>query len=264
MSSPAPALPVLVTRLASRGGALVAALAAQGLTVHHHPLLRIEHVSDAAMRTARAELAAGGYSHLVVTSRTAVEALLALAPGNAALTISPSTQVIAVGDGTAASLAQAGVTASMIAGGSGAALVREMPAAGPVGAGAGRPRVLFPASAAAAPTVPEGLVAKGYDVHRVIAYRPHPVPLPADAASALRTGGYGAIVLTSPNLADQAARSGIHPATAIVTIGEPTSARVRALGLEVAEQAAEPTDAALARSVLGRLGMPAAPPAPGS
>lgn len=242
--------PVLVTRPAGRGDALVDRLTALGLTAEHHPLTRLVPAPDEELGTLRARLAGGEYTHLVVTSRTAVETIVpVVAP--------PTTEVVAVGAGTADALRAAGLPVHRIAGGSGAALVEEMPTAPP------HATVLFPASAAASRTVPEGLAAKGYRVDEVTAYHPELVELPAAVASALRTGGYGAIALTSPMIARAAAENGVHESTSVVTLGHPTSEAARAAGLAVAAQADSATDEALARAVHAVLGAaPSGPPSP--
>lgn len=79
--------PVLVTRPAGRGGALVSRLTALGLTAEHHPLTQLVLGTEAGSSTgpgrelteALTQLSTGGYSHLVLTSRTAVEALVSAA-----------------------------------------------------------------------------------------------------------------------------------------------------------------------------------------
>lgn len=259
--------PVLVTRPAGRGDGLVSLLEQRGVDVEHRPLTRLVPVSGPEIELVRARLATGDYTHLVLTSRTAVEAFSSPTPAGlpaaAPVSVPPRTQVVAVGEGTAAALAAIGIRADVVASGSGAALVEEMPPVGPpstdqhpsadrASSSALAPRVLFPASSAASPTVPEGLRAKGYRVDQVTVYRPEPVDLPAASVQALRSGGYSAIVLTSPMIARRAAQIGIHPSTAILTIGDPTTEAVRAAGLHVALQAEEPTDAALAAAV-GRM-----------
>ncbi|MGP9538453.1 uroporphyrinogen-III synthase [Brachybacterium sp. AOP43-C2-M15] len=253
---PAPR-PVLVTRPAGRGAALMTLLAEAGITAEHQPLTRLVAAEGEELDTARELLAGGTYTHLVVTSRTAATSLGAV-PVPAACT------VVAVGGGTAQTLAEHGIDSSWIADGSGAALVAQMPQAAP------EEVVLFPASAAASRTVPEGLRAKGYRVHEVTAYRPERLEPPPAVTVGLATGGYGALVVTSPMIARRAAALGIHASTPIVTIGEPTSAAVREAGLAVGRQAHEPTDAALlaaVREVLAATaasGAPAAPGAPGA
>ncbi|MBP2382895.1 uroporphyrinogen-III synthase [Brachybacterium sacelli] len=243
--------PVLVTRPAGRADALVNLLEEQGLVVEHRPLVRLTLEDSSELTAACGHLAAGAYTHLVITSRTAVEALLAaLPPGAPRLDVPATTRVLAVGAGTAEALSAAGAPADLVAAGSGAALVEAMPPAD------GETAVLFPASAAASPTVPEGLAAKGYRLDRVTAYRPELLPLPAATATALRSGGHAAIVLTSPMIARAAAGTGVHASTAVVTIGTPTEEAARTAGLLTTVQADEPTDEALVRAVLTALDSP--------
>lgn len=236
MSTARPPRPVLVARPPGRGDAAVSQLRALGLEAEHQALIRLVPVDPALLAEPLAALAAGEHTHLVVTSRTAVDAL-------GRVTVPATTQVVAVGEGTAEALGAAGVRVDLVAAGSGQALVELLPSAAP------GDWVLFPASAAASRTVPEGLRAKGYRVREVAAYRPEPAAVPPSVAKDLAAGHYGAIVLTSPMIARRAAELGVHPSTAVVTIGAPTSAAARAAGLVVGAQAAEPTDAALARAV---------------
>ena len=233
---PAAPRPVLVTRPAGRGAALLALLHEAGIEAEQHPLVRLVPASDEELDAARSQLVGGTCTHLVVTSRTAAEAL-------GPLSVPPGLEVVAVGGATAEALDALGITPTLVAGGSGAALVAQMPPA-PAGAS-----VLFPASSAASRTVPEGLRAKGYRVHEMTVYRPEPVEPPARVAVGLTTGGYGALVLTSPMIARRAAAHGVHPSTPILSIGAPTSAAVREAGLVVAREAAEPTNPALVRAV---------------
>ena len=245
---PAAPRPVLVTRPAGRGEHLVHLLAQAGLHAEHVPLTHLVPTRSAELETARAELAAGVFTHLVVTSRTAAECLA----DDGATPVPEGTEVVAVGEGTAAALARVGIRATRVADGSGAALVAAMPPAAPGAA------VLFPASAAAARTVPEGLRDKGYRVREVEAYRPAPLEAPPTVSAGLPSGRYAAIVLTSPMIARHAAELGVHPSTAIVTIGEPTSAAARTAGLVPARQAAEPSDEALVAAVRAALDAPSA------
>ena len=245
---PAAPRPVLVTRPAGRGEHLVHLLAQAGLHAEHVPLTHLVPTRSAELETARAELAAGVFTHLVVTSRTAAECLA----DDGATPVPEGTEVVAVGEGTAAALARVGIRATRVADGSGAALVAAMPPAAPGAA------VLFPASAAAARTVPEGLRDKGYRVREVKAYRPAPLEAPPAVSAGLPSGRYAAIVLTSPMIARHAAELGVHPSTAIVTIGEPTSAAARTAGLAPACQAAEPSDEALVAAVRAALDAPSA------
>ena len=247
MSAVAAPRPVLVTRPAGRGETLFTELERRGIEVVHQPLIRLVAEHGEELDAALARLRDGAYTHLVVTSRTAAEVL-------AGALVPPGTAVHAVGKGTAEELRRGGIPVSHVAAGSGAELVEETP---PALAGAS---VLFPASAAASRTVPEGLRARGYRVHEVTAYRPVPVEPPAAVAVGLATGRFGALALTSPMIARRAAALGVHASTPIVTIGDPTSAAVRTKGLAVALQAHEPTDTALAQAVQQVLQSPPPPP----
>lgn len=240
-SAPPPAVPraarpVLVTRPEERGARLMALLGAAGIAAEHQPLTRLVRAEGEEFDAARERLATGFYTHLVVTSRTAAAAL-------GPVPVPEGCTVVPVGGGTAEALAEQGITSSWLADGSGAALIAQMPAAEPGDV------ALFPASAAASRTVPEGLRAKGYRVHEVTAYRPERLEPPLAVTVALASGGYGALVLTSPMIARRAAALGVHASTPVVTLGDPTSAATREAGLEVARQASEPTDEALVAAV---------------
>lgn len=267
--------PVLLPRPAGRGGDLAARLGPQGVRVEHHPLIALRTEDSPALRTALDQLAAGRYTHLVVTSRTTVGALLTVRERQGAtegITVPAGTQVIAVGPGTAAELRAAGIRVDHVAAGSGAALVEEFPTlAGPAiagssttGGGAAPARVLFPTSAAAASTVRRGLEALGdmvEKVDQVTAYRPEELTPPPAVAAALRDGDYAAVVLTSPMIARHVAGIGVGPGTAVVTIGAPTTDAAREAGLTVSVQADAPDDAHLAAAVQQALRGPGPGPA---
>lgn len=243
----AAARPVLLPRPRGRGQELTRQLTAQGVTVEHVPFVGFGPGDDAALRPALSSLAAGDYDDLVVTSRTAVPVL-------DGTVVPATTRVIAVGRGTAGALEAAGIPVALTASGSGAAVVTAMTASdGPAPAGR---RVLLPVSAAAAPTVRDGLVAAGCEVTRVDAYRPLLLDLPPHVALGLPDGAFAAIVLTSPMIARRAAELGVHPTTAVVSIGDPTSQAARSGGLPVAVQAEVADDRHLAAAVLRTLDSP--------
>lgn len=264
---------VLLPRPAGRAGGLALLLEEAGLQVEHHPFVELHLHDDPPLREAVRGLGAGEFDHLVLTSPRAVEALQAAdmlravdqhgagqAPESAGsrLQIPDTTIVTVVGEGTASALRAVDREPDRTASGSGAALVAEFPEAvvatgAPVDAAATGTRVLFPASAAAAPTVPEGLAAKGYRVTQVQAYSPHRADLAPRVQTDLSTGEYAAVVLTSSMIARIAAEVGVHASTRVVTIGDPTTAAARDAGLTVHAQAAAPTDQALADAVLHAL-----------
>ena len=251
--------PVLLPRPLGRGGDLAALLGAQGVRVDHHPLLALTAEDSPALRTALDALAAGRYTHLVVTSRTTVGALLTVRERQGAaegIVVPAGTLVIAVGPGTAAELREAGIRVDHVAAGAGAALVTEFPTlASPTPTGpsprdgsTAPARVLFPASAAAASTVRRGLEALGdmvEKVDQVTAYRPEELTPPPAVAAAPRAGDYAAVVLASPG----ALVIAVGPGTAVVTIGAPTTDAAREAGLTVSVQSTAPDDTHLAAAV---------------
>lgn len=248
---PSPAAPlVLLPRPAGRGARLRTLLESAGCAVEQHPFVDLVLEDSASLRAAVHDLADGGFTHLVLTSPRAVDALLAAQDGPQHLAVGTGTLVWAVGEGTARALREMGLDPDLVATGSGAALVEQAPAP------SATTRVLLPLSAAAAPTVPEGLAARGYTVEPVTAYRPEPAELPARVAEGLPVGRYAAIVLTSSMIAARAADLDVHPLTAVIVIGHPTEETARAHGLTVAARAADPSDSALARAVLTALDLP--------
>lgn len=239
--------PILVPRPAGRGGELIERLQQMGYSVDHSPFVELKLEHDADMREAVRQLADGGFNRLVLTSRTAVEALAWFEDADehgACFAVPDGVEVWVVGDGTAQELREHGIEPDLVADGSAAALVEQAPPA-PEGGGT----ILFPASAAAAPTVERGLTQKGWDIERVTAYRPRSAAIDPQMVLDLRLGTYAAVVLTSSMLATLVGSLAINVATRIVTIGEPTSEAARARNLVVHAQAEQPTDRALARAV---------------
>lgn len=192
----------------------------------------------------------------------------AIAPAEApAIRVPASTEIIAVGGATTRALHEAGLEVGLVAEGSGAALVgalrrrqQEEEAAGPAGASTTAapaassapgtaPRVLLPASSAAAPTVREGLEGAGMRVDQVDAYHPRHADLPEQVERDLPAGGFDAIVLTSSMIARRAAELGVHPRTAVVVIGRPTQEAAEQAGLRVDTRAEHPDAPSLARAV---------------
>lgn len=240
---------VLVPRPARRGEGLARLLRADGLDPVLAPLVSLEAFpSGSSQATALAEavqgLTAGEFALLVVTSPAGAEALAAQMGSAPAGTRAAGTRVVAVGHGTADALRAAGLEVDLVAGGSGTALVEAVPAAPDGGA-----RVLLPVSAAAAPTVPQGLSDKGYTVRRVDAYRPVPLAPAPEVREDLHRGRIAAMVLTSSMIARRAAALEPASSTRVVAIGTPTARAAREAGLEVHAVAVRPDDAGLARAV---------------
>lgn len=253
---------VLLTRPVGRADDLAEHLREAGFDPDHHPFVQLVPEADTDLREAVADLAAGRFAWLVLTSAVAVEALAALSATSTptVLSIGPATRVAVVGEATAAALREHGVEPTLVAHGSGASLVDLMPAPAEPGE-----TVLFPASSAAADTVPAGLAAAGYRVQRETAYRPVSVALDPSVPRDLRRGAYAAIVLTSPMIARLAAALPLHLDTAVVTIGEPTTLAARDAGLRVDAQASSPSTDGLVAAVSAALSASGvAPSGPGA
>lgn len=153
----------------------------------------------------------------------------------------------AVGPATAQALATRGVAVDLVpAVATGAGLAEAFPAAPAHRASAHpaptAPRVLLPLGDLAADTVRAGLVAKGWAVDVVTAYRTVAHELPAPLRRA-----YDVVVVASGSAARQVARQ-LGP-QAVVAIGEPSARAATDAGHTVLAVAAHPTDAALADAV---------------
>lgn len=212
-------------------GALVTRVEVIGFTEPAHPA-----VLDAAV----AAWTAGSYDWLVVTSRVTVAALAAAANrAEVRLGDRPAgTRAAAVGASTAQACAEVGLTADLVPGG--AADAEQLLAAFPTGPG----RVLAPQSSLAAPTVAEGLRAKGWHVEVVEAYRTIDGP-PFDAGIGLMLseGQADALVLTSGSVARRLASQvpQVAASVAVIAIGKSTAREASDIGLTVSAIAAEPS-----------------------
>lgn len=231
-------MPVLVPDPAGRGRELIDHLHRFGLTVDHSPFLELAMQRDADTRDAVGALVEGRFDHVVLDSPRAADLLLSYDP-----VLPEHTLVIAAGHETAAALHEHGMDPAVVTADSPAALVSQAPAAGEPGQG-----LLLLGSATMAPTVREGLTAKGYTVTQVVAYRPRSVSLEPQIVRDLRLHGYSAIVLTSAMIATLAGHLGIHRDIRVITIDAEATAAAEAKGLVVHGQAIEPTGASLAEA----------------
>src|SRR5690606_36210858 len=141
-------------------------------------------------------LSIGVYEWLVVTSATTVTALAGRVGPGALRDVVGRTRVAAVGPATAAALERAQVPVALIPEGERSArgLVAEMP--DPPGPGAG---VLAPHSDLAEPTLVEGLTARGWAVDDPVAYRTVAGAVGEDVRAAMASGGFDAVLLSSPS-----------------------------------------------------------------
>ena len=261
---------------------------------------------QSALARALARLAAGGYDWLVVSSITTVRALKELAAAQGAhvaslvpagvrvATIGPSSRRVLEAEGIRVDLAPEGKqSAEGLVELWGSSPGAADDGAGPAEEDGTRVRVLLPQSDLAAPTLAEGLRAHGCDVETVMAYRtvdypaadarrltaplaagepagqaaPAVVLAPDEANGELAAGRLDAIVAASPSAA-RSIHAVLRPldATALIAIGEPTAAELRALGLTVADTASTPTPGgivdAVARAVDPSRSDPSARPVP--
>ncbi|WP_148090474.1 uroporphyrinogen-III synthase, partial [Cellulomonas algicola] len=118
-------------------------------------------------------------------------------------------------------------------------------------------RVLFPRGDLAAPTLADGLRARGWQVDDVVAYRTVPAAPPsAEVRAAWADGSIGAALLTSAStVRELVAQLGAPPAgTALVAIGPTTAAEVERLGLPLAGVAQEQTMTSLVAALASAVG----------
>lgn len=227
---------VLVPRPAGRAARLCSALEDAGFEPCAYPFIDFSFAGSDAIAAFNKRLSRGGDAHLVVTSKTTVQAL-----GSAGVFAPhPSVSVVAVGRTTAAALEDAGVRVEHVAEGSGEALVASFPryAEGPRS-------IAYPVSAQAGPTVKDGLTDLGWDVDRFDAYAPVPAPLPAELPARIQGGDFHALLLTSPHITDLVLAHRPPETTKLIAIGKPTAQRIVERGYAVAAQAEHPYPADL-------------------
>ncbi len=160
-----------------------------------------------------------GYAWVVVTSATAVTVLAERVAG-----LPSGVRVAAVGEPTARAARAAGWVVDLVPEqASAAALVAALPDTDGT--------VLFPRSEIAAPTLVDGLRARGIDVDDVVAYRTVGTgdePITLDSVP-------DAVLVTSGSVAREIARrmTPLDPRTLVACIGPGTAADARAAGLPV-------------------------------
>lgn len=229
---------VVVTRSAAESGPLADRLAGLGADVDIVALIASEPPADggAALSAAAADVVAGRYAWLVVSSPTGARRVVEALGGR-----QPAARVCAVGPGTAGVLEAAGLAVALVPGRHvGEGLAEAFPdapvgrdASGEHGAG-GSGRVVVVRAAVARDVVPDGLVARGWDVDVVEAYRT--VAAPVDAVGLATLLAADLVTLTSSSTADAladllAASPEVAPVP-VVCIGPVTAATARQRGLD--------------------------------
>ncbi|HEY2428891.1 MAG TPA: uroporphyrinogen-III C-methyltransferase [Acidimicrobiales bacterium] len=233
---------VVVTRAREQASELAGRLRDLGAEAVEVPTIAVEDPADGGAALRRAAACLGAYDWVVLTSVNAVERLLAEIRDARAF---GTARVAAVGNMTAAALARGGVVADLVPTRFVAEALLE---AFPVGAG----RVLVPRAAAARDVLPDGLVAKGWTVDIVEAYRT--VPARPEEAVLEAVAEADAVTFASSSAVTNflAVARRIPPIVAV--IGPVTARTAEAAGLHVDVVAPESTIESLVEALARRLG----------
>ena len=241
---------VLVPRGGPWGDGVAATLRRQGATPVIAPLINFAPTNDqASLDEALADLAAGRFDWLTVTSATTVDVLYAYRA-----TVPTRTKIAAVGETTAAALLAVGYHVDLVPekDNSAAGMAEQMIALEP------EPRdILTLRSEIAKPVLTRMLSDAGHRVRSVVAYRTVGVPVTDRIAEDVRSGRINAILVTSGSVAEQ-----VHlqfpeiPATTLIAaIGPRTARDAKRAGLDVDVVAEVQTVDALIDAV-GRFALP--------
>lgn len=248
-------LRVALPRLKS-DDAIAAALKTAGAQVDTFALTQTVPIESAQLEQVRQRLAAGYYAWVVLSSWRAAQAVLpqlnalALAPASAPVlnsATSAPTHLAVVGQSTAEWVnSHCALKPTLVGAGSAAKLLEVFPTppATPAAAStAATPTICLPQSQLAAPTLAQGLNQLGWQVDAVATYTTKSLPqLPAHLKTQWQAGAWDAVVVTAGSSA-QALLQLLGPPpekTAVVSIGQSTTARCHELGLRVDATAATP------------------------
>jgi uroporphyrinogen-III synthase len=227
---------IVVTRATDQASALVDQLVDLGAEVLAIPVIEIVDASDGGAALADAVGRAADYDWIVVTSVNGVERVVAAADGGAAALASLDGRFAAIGRGTADALERHGLEVGLVPERFVAEGLLEVFPPPPT---SGDGRVLLAQAAGARPVLGDGLVAMGWDVDVIEAYRTvHP---PIDAELLARAARASAITFTSASTVDgwmQAAGPARLPPL-VASIGPVTSAAASAHGVVVDVEASE-------------------------
>lgn len=248
-------LRVALPRLKS-DDAIAAALKTAGAQVDTFALTQTIPIESEQLEQMRQRLRQGFYAWVVLSSWRAAQAVLAqlntlaLAPASAPTPHSPAsapTRLAVVGQSTAEWVnSHCALKPTLVGAGSAAKLLEVFPTppATPAAAStATTPTICLPQSQLAAPTLAQGLSQLGWQLDAVATYTTKPLPqLPAHLKTQWQAGAWDAVVVTAGSSA-QALLQLLGPPpekTAVVSIGQSTTARCRELGLRVDATAATP------------------------
>jgi uroporphyrinogen III methyltransferase/synthase len=235
---------VVVTRARAQASTLVDKLTALGAETVELPTIEIAEPADGGAALAAAAARLAGYAWVVFTSVNAVDRLFEHLRD--ARAFGPA-RVAAVGPGTAAALAARGVVADLQPA---TAVAEALAEAFPTGAGP----VLLPQAAAARPVLAEGLLAKGWRVEVVEAYRTAPAR-PSDEALAAAAKADAIAFTSSSTVTSWLALAGADALPPVVAcIGPVTAATAAEHGVPVTVVAAEHTVDGLVSALVTALG----------
>ena len=226
-----------------QAGELITLLQAVGAEPVSVPLIAVAPPVDLGpLDLALIDLGSSRFTWVGFTSANAVDAVVRRAAELGVDPVLPADiRVAAVGAATAAALRYAGLPVDLQPTGPGSA--DTLAAAWPT-ARAGE-TVLLPRSDIARPGLPDALVAKGYRVETVTAYRTVAQPPGAEVTAELGRDRFHAILLTSPSCVTALTDAPIGPTVVLGAIGRPTATAAATAGRPVAFVAAEPTAAGL-------------------
>ncbi|MEV4686372.1 uroporphyrinogen-III synthase [Microbacterium sp. LWH3-1.2] len=219
---------VLVPRGGPWGDGVAATLRRQGAIPVIAPLINFAPTNDqASLDQALADLAAGRFEWLTVTSATTVDVLYAYRA-----VVPATTKVAAVGETTAAALLAVGYRVDLVPerDNSAAGMAEQLIALEP------EPRdILTLRSEIAKPVLTRMLTEAGHRVRSVVAYRTVGVPVTERIAEDVRSGRINAILVTSGSVAQQVHEQfpEIPETTLIAAIGPRTAKDARRAGLDV-------------------------------
>ena len=236
---------VVVTRARAQASTLGERLRALGAEPVEVPTIEVVDPADGgAAALAEAAARVSGYAWVAFTSVNAVERLFACLHDARAL---GGVRVAAIGPGTAAALAARGVVADLRPDTAVAeALVDAMPA--------GRGGILLPQAAAARPVLAAGLVAKGWTVDVVEAYRTVPAQPSPEALDAAAKADAIAFTSSSTVTSWLALAGPDRTPPVVACIGPVTAATAAEHGLVVTVVAAEHTVDGLVDALVGAFG----------
>ncbi|MBT2496424.1 MULTISPECIES: uroporphyrinogen-III synthase [Microbacterium] len=235
---------ILVPRGGPWGDGVAASLRAQGAVPVVAPLINFAPTTDqAALDAALAELAAGSFDWLTITSATTVDVLFA----HRAI-VPRTTKIAAVGETTAAALQAVGYEVALVPeqDNSAEGMAQQL-----IALETAPRRILALRSEIAKPVLSKQLAKAGHEVASVVAYRTVGVPVTERIRRDVENGRINAILITSGSVAEQVREQfpEIPDETLLAAIGPRTAKDAQRAGLPVSVVADRQTVDALIDAV---------------